>query len=50
MLLYVEYRAAEVQTVLGDKVLQLKEGGDFEALHFHLSRNFDRCTKLDLTN
>ncbi|WP_286432554.1 hypothetical protein, partial [Myroides odoratimimus] len=29
--------------------LQLPEGGDFEALHFHLSINFDRSTKLDLT-
>jgi len=30
-------------------VLQLPEGGDFEALHFQLSTNFDRGTKLDLT-
>jgi hypothetical protein len=29
--------------------LQLPEGGDFEALHFQLSTNFDRSTKLDLT-
>jgi hypothetical protein len=29
--------------------LQLTEGGDFEALHFHPSRNFDRSTNLDLT-
>ena len=29
--------------------LQLPEGGDFEALHCQLSRNFDRSTKLDLT-
>jgi len=29
--------------------LQLPEGGDFEALHFPPSRNFDRSTKLDLT-
>src|SRR5690554_1804041 len=28
---------------------QLPEGGDFEALHFQLSRNCDRSTKLDLT-
>ena len=32
-----------------DNVLQLPEGGDFEAIHFRLSTNFDRCTKLDLT-
>ena len=31
-------------------VLQLPEGGDFEALHYQPSRNFDRSTKLDLTN
>ena len=30
-------------------VLQLPEGGDFEALHCQLSTNFDRSTKLDLT-
>jgi len=30
-------------------VLQLPEGGDFEALHCQPSRNFDRSTKLDLT-
>lgn len=30
-------------------VLQLPEGGDFEALHCQPSTNFDRCTKLDLT-
>ena len=29
--------------------LRLPEGGDFEALHFQLSRNFDRSTKLELT-
>jgi len=29
-------------------VLQLPEGGDFEALHCQPSRNFDRSTKLDL--
>ena len=28
----------------------LGEGGDFEALHCQPSRNFDRSTKLDLTN
>ncbi|HET54489.1 MAG TPA: hypothetical protein ENN33_04660 [Ignavibacteria bacterium] len=28
---------------------QLPEGGDFEALHFQPSRNFDRSTMLDLT-
>ena len=31
-------------------VLQLPEGGDFEALHCQPSINFDRITKLDLTN
>ena len=30
-------------------VLQLPEGGDFEALHCQPSTNFDRSTKLDLT-
>ncbi|MBK6888422.1 MAG: hypothetical protein IPH02_00370 [Sphingobacteriales bacterium] len=30
-------------------VLQLPEGGDFEALHCQTSINFDRSTKLDLT-
>jgi len=30
-------------------VLQLPEGGDFEALHCQPSRNFDKSTKLDLT-
>ena len=29
--------------------LQLPEGGDFEAIHFQPSTNFDRSTKLDLT-
>ena len=31
-------------------ILQLPEGGDFGALHYQPSRNFDRRTKLDLTN
>ena len=30
-------------------VLQIPEGGDFEALDCQPSRNFDRSTKLDLT-
>ena len=30
-------------------VLQLPEGGDFEALHCQPSTNFDRSTKLDYT-
>jgi hypothetical protein len=30
-------------------VLQLPEGGNFEALHCQLSTNFDRSTKFDLT-
>ena len=30
-------------------VLQLPEGGDFEALHCQPSTHFDRSTKLDLT-
>jgi hypothetical protein len=34
---------------IGYNVLQLPEGGDFEALHCQPSRNFDRSTKLDLT-
>jgi len=29
--------------------LQLPEGGDFGAIHFQPSRNFDRSTKLDYT-
>ena len=33
----------------GGNVLQLPEGGDFDALHCQPSTNFDRCTKLDLT-
>lgn len=31
------------------KVLQLTEGGDFEAIHLQLSTNLNRSTKLDLT-
>jgi len=34
---------------LSDNVLQLPEGGDFEALHFQPSTNLDSCSKLDLT-
>jgi len=34
---------------LAPNVLQLPEGGDFEALHCQPSTNFDRSTKLDLT-
>src|SRR5690554_1020400 len=34
---------------LATNVLQLPEGGDFEALHCQPSKNFDRSTKLDLT-
>ena len=34
---------------LAVNVLRLPEGGDFEALHCQPSRNYDRCTKLDLT-
>ena len=34
---------------VADNVLQLPEGGDFEALHCQPSTNFDRSTKLDLT-
>jgi len=30
-------------------VLQLPEGGDFEAIHCQPSTNFDRGAKLDLT-
>jgi len=35
--------------LLAVNVLQLPEGGDFEALHCQPSTNFDRSTKLDLT-
>ena len=34
---------------LAGNVLQLPEGGDFEALHCQPSTNFDKSTKLDLT-
>jgi len=34
---------------LTHNVLQLPEGGDFEALHCQPSTDFDRSTKLDLT-
>jgi len=34
---------------IAHNVLQLPEGGDFEAFHCQPSRNFDRSTKLDLT-
>ena len=35
---------------LAYNVLQLPEGGDFEALHCQPSTNFDRSTKLDRTS
>lgn len=35
--------------IIGGNVLQLPEGGDFEALHCQPSRSFDRSAKLDLT-
>ena len=38
-----------VSVTLATNVLQLPEGGDFEALHCQPSTNFDRSTKLDLT-
>ena len=38
-----------LSAVIEPNVLQLPEGGDFEALHYQPSRNFDRSTKLDLT-
>jgi len=34
---------------IAGNVLQLPEGGDFEALHWLPSRNPDRSTKPDLT-
>ncbi|NJK83148.1 MAG: hypothetical protein HC912_04330 [Saprospiraceae bacterium] len=34
---------------LSANVLQLTEGGGFEALHYQPSTNFDRSTKIDLT-
>jgi hypothetical protein len=34
---------------IGTNVLQLPEGGDFEALHCQPSTNFGRSTELDLT-
>jgi hypothetical protein len=39
----------DVALKLTPNVLQLPEGGDFEALHCQPSTNFDRSTKLDLT-
>ena len=36
-------------STIAHNVLQLPEGGDFEALHCQPSTNFDRSTKLDLT-
>ena len=39
----------KLAVALGHNVLQLPEGGDFEALHCQPSTNFDRSTKLDLT-
>ena len=41
--------AFEKRILRAANVLQLPEGGDFEALHCQPSRNFDRSTKLDLT-
>jgi len=38
-----------VRVLYVDNVLQLPEGGDFEALHFQPSTHFDRSTKLDLS-
>ena len=35
--------------IIAANVLQLPEGGDFEALHCQPNTNFDRSTKLDLT-
>ena len=42
-------RLVNGRPTIGYNVLQLPEGGDFEALHCQPSRNFDRSTKLDLT-
>jgi len=39
-----------VDVKIAGNVLQLPEGGDFEAIHCPSSANFDRSTKLDLTN
>ena len=36
-------------SAIDHNVLQLPEGGEFEALHLQPSRNFDRILKLDLT-
>jgi len=36
-------------SAIATNVLQLPEGGDFEALLCQPSTNFDRSTKLDLT-
>lgn len=35
--------------LMAANVLQLPEGGDFEALQCQPSRNFDKCTNLDVT-
>jgi hypothetical protein len=41
---------ALLSVTLAHNDLQLPEGGDLEALHCQPSTNFDRSTKLDLTN
>jgi hypothetical protein len=43
------YLAVGVFVKLTVNVLQLPEGGDFEALQYQTSTNFDRSTKLHLT-
>ena len=42
-------RLVKGRPTIGYNVLQLPEGGDFEALQCQPSRLFDRRTKLDLT-
>jgi hypothetical protein len=42
-------RGTKLLGTIAYNVLQLPEGGDFEALHCQPSTNFDRSTKPDLT-
>jgi hypothetical protein len=44
-----KYIFSSIAVISQPDVLQLPEGGDFEALHCQLSTNIDKSTKLDLT-
>ena len=49
MFLFIVVFEVLVSHKIAANVLQLPEGGDFEAIHCQPSTNFDRSTKLDLT-